>query len=885
MRYARLTLFGGSLLLLALFGGGLLLLTLAPTAHTQDPFGDQNRDQPRLPKVPQLPVKLPDVLPDPEIKFPENDAELTPGARKIRELVDMSASVAPETARRGEIVRVTIQVDTKPWAYTYSAIKKHPTQSGIATTIGFKDAPWLTPLNPITEAGTEEHAGANETAYTVHGRFTWQQDVYVSPTAPVGRQVFWIVPHLQVCTKKNEVPKTSETCYSPSDYRPLKVVLKINDDPALPPPADLAERAKVINLNAAAPPAGRDGSPTKTTRPSSTPRFESLGAMLLAAVGGAILMLLTPCVFPMIPITVNFFIKQSEKEHHRPFLMASMYAATIVVLLTLVVMLVGKSIIDLANDAWFNLALGFILIMFALGLFGMFDVGLTMFFGTVLLFAVGFGLSWLAKISVSVLADGGYEFPLAAVSLILAIPLTWGLAKALRLVETALGFEESMILGFLARQESRGGMLGAAFMAMTFTITSFSCTGPFLGILLAPLAGTNLPKSHLFLGALAYSVTFAAPFFVLALFPTYLKKLPKSGGWMTTIKVTMGFLEIGAALKFLSTADGLWFPGNPRLFNFDTVLCSWIALSFACSLYLFGVFRLHHDTPEDHIGVPRMIFGSIFLGMALYLLPLLFGTVPQGIVMEKLISFLPQEFGRGHGEIPWIEHDYETAWKKAVAENKLIFIDFTGYNCANCRENERNVFPRRKVVEELKKYICVKLYTDSVQDSKLSSTQAKKLADINSMRQDKLINDAAQPSYVILDPNRDRPFDGQYIAASVLGVRTGRIEDVTDFERFLEEPLQERRTANAAGTWFNNFETARAEAIRQKKLMFVEFSGINDANARQNQRNILENQRASKSLSVSNFRSMTLVTSSCLATKGVESLRRINSFSKNCSAI
>src|SRR5581483_4422585 len=206
------------------------------------------------------------------------------------------------------------------------------------------------------------------------------------------------------------------------------------------------------------------------------------------------------------PITVNFFLKQSEKEHHRPLAMASVYSGTIIILLTLVMLALGNVVIALANDPWFNLALGAVLVIFAMSLFGMFEI---------------------------------------------ALPS--GLAR------------------FTSAHEGQGGFMGAIFMALTFTITSFTCTGPFLGAMLAPVAGIKPPVWQLATAAVVYSATFAAPFFVLALFPAMLKKLPKSGGWLNAIKVTMGFLELGAALKFLSNTDIAWHPGNPRFFNYDTV--------------------------------------------------------------------------------------------------------------------------------------------------------------------------------------------------------------------------------------------------------------------------------------------------------------------------
>lgn len=794
-----------------------------------DPFDDQFK---AAAVKNQLPDKFPDVP-------PKAEPELTQATTAILPFIDFKATVLPVQAKRGEVVRFTIEGETKPWSYTYSAVSKHPKQlSGTQAKIRFKDAPWLTPLYPIAETGAEVYKDGSETQFILHNKFQWQQDVFIASDAPLGKHTVIVQPYVGVCTKKYTNPEFPAQCFPPTVYKPLRVVIDIVDSAPLPAPTDLDTRKKVPPLRDTIGRANPTGGTTDTTGFG-----DDLGALLFAAFVGAILMLLTPCVFPMIPITVNFFIKQSEKEHHRPFIMASVYAGTIVLLLTCVILLVGGNIIKLANDAWFNMGLGMVLILFALGLFGMFDVGLNMFFGTVMLLGVGYGLARVAKLLVPSLATGNHEFALVVGSLLLAIPVTWGFVQAIRRIESLLGFEESAALSFLARQESRGGMLGAAFMAMTFTITSFSCTGPFLGILLAPLAGTNISHVKLLLAALVYAATFAAPFFLLAIFPTYLKKLPKSGGWMTTIKVTMGFLEIGAALKFLSNADLFWFPGNPRIFNYDTVLVSWIALSVACSLYLFGVFRLHHDTPEDHIGVPRMIFASLFLGMGLYLTPLLFGIVPRGLVMEGVVSFLPPDFERSGGmpndPIPWIKHDYEAAWKQAIAEKKLIFIDFTGVNCVNCRENERNVLRRPSVVEAMKKYICVKLYTDTVPNTKLNPTQAEEEAAVNQGYQLGLIGVLTQPSYVILDPSPSQPFNGPKIDARVVDSREGRIYDAIDFERFLTEP-QKGRTALGQNLWIgDDYAAAWKEAVAAKKQLFVFFYSNSDVNGRKDERNFL----------------------------------------------
>lgn len=304
-----------------------------------------------------------------------------------------------------------------------------------------------------------------------------------------------------------------------------------------------------------------------------------------------------------------------------------------------------------------------------------------------------------------------------------------------------------------------------------------------LGGLAASSVGVKLPLGHLILGSLVYSATFAAPFFFLALFPSLLRKMPKSGGWMNAIKVTMAFVELAAALKFLSIADAVLNPGNPRLFNYDTVLCAWIALAVACGLYLFGAFRLPHDHGEEHIGVLRMIFAVLFLGLAIYMTPALFGAKPLGVVGENIVAFLPLKS-------PDHILEYETAWEEAKKEKKLIFIDFTGVNCQNCRDNETNVFTDPRVKSLLKKYVVVQLYTDSVPIKGLDPAEAEKLAERNARFRD-AIGNPTNPTYFIFEPG-DTPFTADdKLNGRPLGSRNGKIFDVNDFVRFLQ-----RRSGN-----------------------------------------------------------------------------------------
>src|SRR5262249_37917595 len=256
----------------------------------------------------------------------------------------------------------------------------------------------------------------------------------------------------------------------------------------------------------------------------------SLLGFILAGVFWGAVSLITPCVFPMIPITVSYFLKQSEKEPPRPLTMAAVYCGTIIVVLTVAAVLLLSFFRLLSINPIMNFGMGLLFVFFALSLFG-----------------------W-------------YE-----------IELPSGLAQ------------------FTSAREGQGGLVGTVFMALTFTIISFACVAPFLGGFSGTAAATR-PLWHNLLGGLAFSVTFASPFFFLALFPALLRKLPKSGSWLNSVKVVMGFLELAAAFKFFRTAELIHSGASPSVFTFDFVLGLWIAMSVLCGLYLIGVFRLPHDT-------------------------------------------------------------------------------------------------------------------------------------------------------------------------------------------------------------------------------------------------------------------------------------------------
>jgi thiol:disulfide interchange protein len=634
---------------------------------------------------------------------PDND---NPLLKRIR----FTAQVSPQKAKRGEVVTLTITGHPINGNHTYPITKRSPDQQPLQLSrIIYAKNDVVQPLWPVKESEPEflkEFDGVVRLEYDKE--FTWSQDLYIRPTAPPGNKPLKFTISLQVCDAANCTPPGSK-------YPPMQVDVEVLPGPAAPLTPELEKRLKA-------------------EPPEVEVVFESAGAdqsvwgFMVVSMGAAFLMLLTPCVFPMIPITVSFFLKQSEKEHHNALLTAGVYSLTIIVVLTGAVFVLSKTVVTLANDPWLNLALGAVLVFFALSLFGMYEI----------------------------------ELP-------------------------------SFLSRFTSAREGQGGMLGAIFMALTFTLTSFTCTGPFLGPLLVAAKESQLGGFKLFMGCLAYSVTFAAPFFFLALFPRMLKSLPKSGGWLNAIKVVMGFLELAAALKFIANTDLALNPGDPMLFSYDSVLCAWIALSVACSMYLFGIYRLPHDSPSDHVGVVRMLFASIFLGLAVYMIPALWRVTPQGFIGKGLVAFLPLDT---RADLDWYR-DPNEAWEQATRDPNNptpIFIDFTGVNCTNCRYNEKNLFPQPKVQELLKGLVRLQMYTDTVPEKGLSSGEALEQAQRNSKIQGDTFGDITNPFYAIVLPNRGkepwvRDADGKLkINGTILGIRKGLIPDnkIRDFVAFMK---------------------------------------------------------------------------------------------------
>jgi thiol:disulfide interchange protein len=408
-------------------------------------------------------------------------------------------------------------------------------------------------------------------------------------------------------------------------------------------------------------------------------RDRGLFRYILFAMGVGLLSLLTPCVFPMIPITVSFFTKREQRTTGDAVKQALIYCFGIIFTFTVLGMaltlIAGPSGINkLAANPWMNLFLTTLFVVFALNLFGMFEIRLPS--------------------------------------------------------------------GFISKLDSKsqsGTVAATLLMGLTFTLTSFTCTAAFVGTVL--VAVTQGEWFWPAIGMLAFSTAFAFPFFLLALFPKWMQSLPKSGGWLNSVKVVMGFLELGAAFKFLSNVDLVW---GWETVSRDLVLAGWIAIAIVTSVYLLGKFQLPHDTPVQNIGVTRMLTATSFLGLAFYFLTGLFGSN-----LGEWEAMLPPpqanaaglaSAGNAHGA--WLA-SYDDALKKARLENKAVFLNFTGVTCTNCRWMESNMFTEPEVKRELEQFVLAELYTDreTAEDEKNGQLQAERFATV------------ALPLYVIVDPN------------------------------------------------------------------------------------------------------------------------------------
>jgi thiol:disulfide interchange protein DsbD len=626
--------------------------------------------------------------------------------------------------RRGEVLVLRIQGTPKTGFHTYPITQRTENQdeNGLSK-LTFKRNPVFSPIYPLKESEPEwKEEGVLGYFLEFEKPFTWTQEIYIQPDATVGKTELNFSIKLQVCDSKcvwGEHLFSIPVSVSKSDpletSEELKQRLAIKEDA----PKIVAD-PKSSNPKSNKQQTNTDNSKTGT---------EGLLAFALQGMFWGAISLVTPCVFPMIPITVSYFLKQSEKTHHRPVAMAVVYSLTIVIVLTIAAVALLSFFRLLSVHPAMNFGLGCLFVFFSLSLLGMYE-----------------------------------------------IELPSGLAH------------------FTSSKQGQGGMVGTIFMALTFTIVSFACVAPFLGGFGGTASGSNLTFLHRLLGGFAFSLTFASPFFLLALFPGMLKKLPKSGNWLNSVKVVMGFLELAAAIKFFRAGELVLFP-EPLIFTYDFSMAITVIIALCCGLYLLGFLQLPHDMPSEHTSVPGVVLGCLFLAFGLYLTPALLKLKedgsrlrPSGMIFAWVDSFLlPEE----NDDLPFIG-DLNRGLEEAKKQNKMVFIDFTGVTCTNCKINEANVFPIKDVRELLKKFVLVQLYTDRVPDklyspeerSAFQGSATKQRADANkNLDFQKLkFNTEQLPLYVVVKPDANS-------FVEVARYDEGKINDVSAFVKFLRSGL------------------------------------------------------------------------------------------------
>jgi thiol:disulfide interchange protein DsbD len=422
--------------------------------------------------------------------------------------------------------------------------------------------------------------------------------------------------------------------------------------------------------------------------------------------------LLTPCVFPMIPMTVSFFTKQS-KSRAKGIRNAVIYGISIIVIYVvlgfMVTWIFGADALNaLSTNVWFNIIFFVLLVVFAASFLGAFEIMLPN--------------SWANKVD---------------------------------------------------SQADRGGIIGILFMALALAIVSFSCTGPIVGTLLVEAAskGGIAP----IIGMFGFSLALALPFMLFAMFPGWLHSLPKSGGWLNTVKVVLGFLELALAFKFLSNADLVL---QLHFLEREVFLAIWIAIFGTLAFYLFGKITLPHDSPLTHISVGRLLFGLLVLSFTIYLIPGLWGAPLKLInAFPPSVQYSESPFGVGgsgrnnsatilpegaksgpHGIVVFEDYDKGLAYAKSV--NKPIMLDFTGYACVNCRKMENNVWSDPKILPILNnEVILISLYVDDKRDLPenqqfISKTTGSEIETVGDKWTDFMISKYktnTQPLYVLTD--------------------------------------------------------------------------------------------------------------------------------------
>ena len=444
---------------------------------------------------------------------------------------------------------------------------------------------------------------------------------------------------------------------------------------------------------------------------------------------GGLIALLTPCVWPMIPMTVSFFLKRT-KDRKKAIRDALTYGLSIIVIYLVMGLLItgifgASALNDLSTNAIFNIIFFLLLVVFAISFFGAFEMVLP--------------ASWTTKLD--------------------------------------------------SKADSTTGILSIFFMSFTLVLVSFSCTGPIIGTLLVQAAsmGTAVGPA---IGMFGFALALSIPFSLFAIFPNMLQSMPKSGGWLNSVKVVLGFLELALALKFLSVADLAY---GWRLLDREVFIVLWIVIFVLLGFYLLGKIKFSHDSDVKYVSVPRLFMAIISFAFAVYMVPGLWGAP-----LKSISAFAPplytQDFSLYDDEVHAAYDDYESGMAKAKLLNKPVMIDFSGFGCVNCRKMEASVWTDPKVKQILENdYVLITLMVDD----KTKLPHPIEIEEHGKVRKLKTIGDKwsylqrskfganAQPFYILLN-DEGKPLGPSYAFN----------EDVSKYIQFLENGLKTFKEQN-----------------------------------------------------------------------------------------
>lgn len=632
-------------------------------------------------------------------------------AQQMLDPVSYTLSEVPEEVEAGAVFEVTVQASIEGEWHLYSIANDpdagpYPTQfssanpqMGVAGEVG-ESEPSIE-MDPNFDAELGWHTG--EATFTIPVAFKPDTE---------GSEMIDLEVLYQVCDDSSCLPPktksiTRSITVSGVADEPYQDFEETEIDTAEETAAEDPEESTA---------SGDEEKSSEETITSSGFGSDGIFSFLWIALMAGFAALLTPCVFPMVPLTVSFFSKQKKEQGGGAVGQALGFGIAIVVTFTilggLLALLIGASGANqFAANPWVNLFIALILIVFAVSLLGAFELRLPYQL-----------TNWLNK-----------------------------------------------------KSNESGGAAGILFMALTISAISFSCTAPFVGGVLAATAGGEW--FYPIVGMAGFSSAFASPFVIFALFPRWLEALPQSGSWMNIVKVLLGFIELAAAIKFLSNADLVWQWG---LISRPFAIAAWIAIFLVAGLYVLGVFSLSHETKPDSVGTGRLMLSLPFLLFSFYLVPGLLGASlgiwdswlpPKQATDVSVVRTLAQEgaSSTNNGEEKSWSSDYQASVEKAKQANMPVFIDFTGYTCTNCRAMEANVFPQVSIQKRFAKMEQVRLYTDD-------GSEGPK----NQQFQFELTGTVALPTYVIVEPE-----DGK-IMEQLVGYASKE-----EFQRFLDEGLQQ----------------------------------------------------------------------------------------------